>query len=160
MEWVERKVDQFSLSHRSVLEIGSADVNGSIRRFFTGDYMGVDLAQGPGVDFVVEPGIIPFSTGSFDVVVTTEMLEHDPRPWETFKEIARLLRYNGTLILTCRGYDAQRGAFPVHNPPDYWRFSAGALRSLASEVGLTVVELMADPQCPGWFMVGALSSSE
>ena len=36
-----------------VLEIGSLDINGSTRSFFSdGDYLGIDVAPGAGVDLV------------------------------------------------------------------------------------------------------------
>ncbi len=153
MKWVKRRVNQLSLQDKATLEIGSSDVNGSVRGFFTGSYTGVDLLPGPGVDLVVESGRpLPFADDSFDVVVTTEMLEHDPRPWETMREIGRLLRPSGVLLLTCRGYN-KRGCFPVHNPPDLYRFSDGALAVLAEEAALCVKGIYPDPQVTGWFMI-------
>jgi hypothetical protein len=155
MAWVERKVVELSLQCKPTLEIGSYDVNGSVRGFFHGEYTGVDLVAGPGVDVVVRSGEpLPFPDNSFEVVVTTEMLEHDPRPWVTMHEIARVLEVSrGTLILTCRGFDEKRGSFPFHNPPDHYRFSAGALAVLAEDAALRVVDVDADPQVPGWFMI-------
>ena len=39
--------------NKSVPEVGSWDTNGSIRRFFSNcEYIGVDIAEGPGVDVV------------------------------------------------------------------------------------------------------------
>ena len=42
------------LEDASVLEIGSYDVNGTVRKLFAaaGHYVGVDLVEGPGVDVV------------------------------------------------------------------------------------------------------------
>ena len=39
----------------SVLEVGSLNINGSVREFFTGgDYLGLDVGAGPDVDLVCE----------------------------------------------------------------------------------------------------------
>src|SRR5688500_18941281 len=63
--------------HRSFLEVGALDVNGSIRHFFgwAEVYDGLDIVDGPGVDIVADARTwIP--PGTYDVVVSTEVLEH------------------------------------------------------------------------------------
>lgn len=85
-----------------LLEIGSLDVNGSVRDLFprADPYVGIDLAPGAAVD-VVASGHAFGRDESFDLVVTTECLEHDPR-WDlTLRTIVRVLRPGGTLLLTC-----------------------------------------------------------
>jgi SAM-dependent methyltransferase len=144
-------VDVLGLAGRSVLEVGSYDVNGSVRPFFTGPFVGVDARQGPGVDQVAFADALPFADGSFEVVVSTEMLEHDLRPWRSLVEMARVLRPGGTLLLTARGYDG-RGCFPVHDyPDDLWRFSGRSLQILTEDAGLTT-RVDVDPTDPGWFL--------
>lgn len=85
-----------------LLEIGSLDVNGSVRRHFPRacPYVGIDLAPGPGVD-VVASGHDFGRDASFATVITTECLEHD-RGWRTtLANIERVLRPGGALVLTC-----------------------------------------------------------
>ncbi len=159
MAWVKKKVARHGLAELQTLEIGSANVNGSVRQFFTGPYLGVDLEQGPGVDLVVQPGYIPLPDASFAVIVSTEALEHDVRPWDTLCECARLLRPGGWLLLTCRGFH-QGGCFPFHNPPDRWRFSSDAMRTMTQDAGLNLLELKSDPQVPGWFLLARVPSIE
>ena len=43
---------------------------------------------------------IPVDDGSFDVVLCTEVLEHVPEPIEAIREISRILRPGGKLLLT------------------------------------------------------------
>ena len=85
-----------------LLEIGSLDVNGSVRPFFprADPYVGIDLGPGAAVD-VVASGHDFGRRESFATVVTTECLEHDPGWHETLRNIVRVLRPGGTLILTC-----------------------------------------------------------
>lgn len=151
MAWVRQKVRDHDLASRSVLEVGSLNVNGSVRELFDGDYLGIDQCDGPGVDKVADACSLPKSWANrYEVVVSTEMLEHEARPWLAVSEMARVLKKNGYLLLTCRGYDL-RGCFPVHEfPDDCYRFSAGALRILAEDAGLTDIAVEADPGEVGW----------
>lgn len=149
MDWGIATVTLFNLSHKSVVDIGAANVNGSLRPLFHGDYVGVDLVDGPGVDHYprdIEQGIP--ETG--DVVICTEVLEHVTRPWLA---LARMRAVGETLLLTCRGYD-ERGCWPVHKHPiDVWRFSALSLETMLADAGWRVVSLIADTGGPGWLVV-------
>lgn len=44
---------------------------------------------------------LPFSSASFDVVVSSEVIEHTVSPASSIIEMARVLKTNGTLLLTC-----------------------------------------------------------
>ena len=156
-DWIGAKVRDLGLADRGALEVGSYDVNGGIRSLFTGEFTGVDVVDGPGVDLVVEQGgRLPFDDATFDVVVSTEMLEHDLRPWRTLAEMRRVAATGAPLLLTCRGYN-ESGSFPFHNPPDRWRYSDDALRALLEDAGWSVGSIEADGQAHGWF-VGATAS--
>jgi SAM-dependent methyltransferase len=151
MRFVREQVRQLDLSNRAVVEIGSYDVNGSVRSLFTGPYIGLDMEDGPGVDIVGHSTNLPFENDSAPVVVSTEVLEHDPRPWLSIAEMGRILAVGGHLILTARGYD-ERGCFQVHrHPEDYWRFSIPSFRVMIEDAGLTVLDLLPDPQAIGVF---------
>lgn len=52
------------------------------------------------IDVVSDIWNIPLPNESFDAVLCTEVLEHVPYPIETVKELSRLLRPGGQLILT------------------------------------------------------------
>lgn len=85
---------------RRVLEVGSLDINGSVRDFFTGcDWTGVDLAPGPGVDVVAEGQTLDYPDESFDVAISAECFEHNPYWLETFVNMRRMC--SGLVIFTC-----------------------------------------------------------
>ena len=87
---------------KDVLEIGSYDVNGSIRPFFKArKYIGVDLTEGPGVDLVCEGDKVDFPDNSIDVCVSCECFEHNPQWVETFQNMFRMTRKGGAVIMTC-----------------------------------------------------------
>jgi SAM-dependent methyltransferase len=91
------------LSSARVLEIGSYDVNGSVRRLFAGtrEYVGVDLVDGPGVDRVVDGSAIDDPDGSWDVTLSGECFEHDPHWEDTLATMVRLTRPGGLVAFTC-----------------------------------------------------------
>jgi len=109
---------------RNVLEVGALDVNGTVRPVVEAlgpaTYVGVDLEQGPGVDEVLsaEDLLDRFGPGAFDVVISTELLEHVP-DWRRVVENLKLVASPGGLVvITTRS----RG-FPLHGYPwDHWRY--------------------------------------
>jgi SAM-dependent methyltransferase len=100
-----RQAVQIPLSDMTVVEVGSADVYGSVREIFrgAGNYIGLDLAPGPGVDLVVPGDVIPLESGSVDLVISAEAMEHDPNWYQTMGECMRILRPGGLLIVSCAG---------------------------------------------------------
>jgi SAM-dependent methyltransferase len=152
MSWVEAQVKKYELAGLSALEVGSLDVNGSPRTLFAGDYVGIDFREGPGVDRIVDGHnlVEVFGTAAFDVVVCTEMLEHDVAFWVSMQQMGAVLRPGGHLLVTTRG----NGFKPHGYPYDYWRFMPEAREPLLALAGCTVVELGLDPQRPGIFMHG------
>jgi hypothetical protein len=111
------EVEQFLNETRSyidwdtadVLEIGAQDVNGSTRSII-GDWYrwtGIDLVEGPGVDYVGDAvpimATMTETTRRYDVVVSTEVLEHTPN-WRGIVNLAgQLVVWGGYLVLTCAG---------------------------------------------------------
>jgi len=85
-----------------VLEVGSLDINGSVRRHFTDcDYTGVDIGPGPGVDVVAQGQELDFPDGSFDTTVSAECFEHNPYWMETFANMIRMTRSGGLIAFSC-----------------------------------------------------------
>lgn len=90
-----------SFYNKCVVEIGSLDINGSVRQFFGNCvYVGVDVGPGPGVD-VVSLGHQYKMSNSFDVVISCECFEHDPHWKDTFLNMIDLCKPGGLVLFTC-----------------------------------------------------------
>ncbi len=139
-----------------ILDVGSMDVNGTLRPFAPEKsyYLGVDLSPGPGVDMVLVDSLSwkDIATDTFDLVVSTSCLEHDPMFWLTFAEMCRVATYDGFVYVSVPSNG------PVHrHPVDCWRFypdSAQAMADWASKVGDTHVDVtenfLMSPSADGW----------
>jgi hypothetical protein len=145
LAFCSRVITPGDVQGKSVLEVGSANVNGSVRpqieAMGPATYTGVDLVEGPGVDMVCAAENLS-DIYAADLVVSCEMLEH-AQDWKAaFARMAALARE--TLVLTCRG-----PGFPYHNPPDYWRFVPSDLSLASLLCGLWPTYCSWDPQVPG-----------
>jgi len=152
MKFVKHVVSKIDLTDKRVLEVGSYNVNGSVKPLFAGaaEYIGVDMREGKDVDYVRKASELWPEFRQFDIVVSTEMLEHDPAFWLSMRDMGLVLKTGGHLILTARG-----NGFPLHeHPSDYWRFMPESFRLLFNLAGCRVEVIKDDPQMPGLFGVG------
>ena len=78
---------------------------------------------------------LPFSEAAFDAVLSIAVLEHCRRPWVVMRELRRVLRPGGHLLLSVPFMQ------PAHAyPNDYFRFTAEGMRELAVDAGFLVLE--------------------
>lgn len=99
--WVKKIIPSY-FENVSVCDIGSLDINGNNHYLFSNyTYVGVDVAEGKNVS-MVSYGHEFKTEKPFDVVISTECLEHD-RYWkDTLKNISsNLLRSGGLFVMTC-----------------------------------------------------------
>jgi hypothetical protein len=83
-----------------VLEVGSLNINGTVRDFFQPtEYVGVDVAEGPGVDVIAQGEHLTYPDNSFDVVISAECFEHNPEWVATFDNMWRMAK--SFVIMTC-----------------------------------------------------------
>ena len=94
------------VAHTHILEIGAYNVNGSARDLCAdcARYVGVDRRDGPGVD-VVDSDDSFDGAGQFDLVISSETLEHAPDPAGLLASAWQALKPGGLLILTAAGPD-------------------------------------------------------
>ena len=87
---------------QKVLEVGSLDINGSIRTAFDDcAYTGADLSPGPGVDIACAGQLLEFPSAHFDVCVSCECFEHNPYWVETWSNMLRMTRPGGLVLMSC-----------------------------------------------------------
>jgi SAM-dependent methyltransferase len=113
-----------------VIEIGSQDVNGSLRSLAPAnfDYVGVDFVDGKGVDVVLDdPYALPFESESADLVLSSSCFEHSEMFWIVFLEIMRILKPSGLFYLNV----PSNGTFHRY-PVDCWRFYPDSGKALVS----------------------------
>lgn len=141
---------------KSVIEVGSYDVNGTVRPYIEAhgpeSYLGVDISEGPGVDLVCDVADLPgrFPDG-FDLVVSTEMLEHVEDWRAAMKALVRLVAPGGLLAITTRS-----PGFPYHPYPiDCWRYPVPLMAQILEASGLQVVFCDPDPEQAGVFAVAS-----
>lgn len=76
---------------------------------------------------------IPAPDGSFDVVLSGQVIEHVRTPWRWIKELARVCVAGGRIITV------NPVSWPYHEAPiDCWRIYPDGMRALCSDAGLDV----------------------
>ena len=113
-----------------VIEIGSQDVNGSLREVCPKnyDYVGVDFVPGKGVDIVLkDPYTLPFEDEQADIILSSACFEHSEMFWLVFLEVLRVLKPKGLFYLNV----PSNGMFHRY-PVDCWRFYPDSGKALVS----------------------------
>lgn len=152
LDFLKRNLNVSETAGKTVLEVGSYDVNGSPRTVVMplnpGSYVGLDGAPGPGVDVVGDAGelVSKFGRERFDIVISTEMLEH-LREWKpAITEMKRVLKPGGILFVTTRSPGFMYHAYPV----DKWRYTTEDFRAIFGD--MEILRLADDPVAPGVFL--------
>lgn len=119
-----------------ILEIGSKDYGSTenFRALFPGiPYVGIDMAEGTGVDHVLDltlpppPEILP--PASFGMIISCSVLEHVQKPWQMAEHMSSLLRKDGTMFVSVPW------VYRYHPyPDDYFRFSPNGIKVLFPEI--------------------------
>ena len=90
---------------------------------------------------------LPFADECFDTVVSFQVLEHVPEPAVMMREISRVLRPGGQLILTAPHM------WGIHEEPrDYFRYTGYGLAHLSRSAGLDVTRV--DAMAGYWVTAG------
>ena len=117
-----------TVSSASILEIGSYNVNGTLKDFQPkgSKWVGADIESGPGVDLVIaNTAALPFEDSSFDYVVASSVFEHDPTFWSTFSEMVRVLKNGGSIYI-----NSPSNGMIHRYPIDVFRFYPDAGKAL------------------------------
>ena len=112
--------ENYLLKKSKILDIGSTNVNGSLKSLISKEheYIGSDMSAGKDVDIVQDdPYKLPFEDNFFDIVLATSVFEHSEFFWLLSNEIFRVLKPDGLFYMNAPSNGS------VHKfPVDCWRF--------------------------------------
>jgi len=104
------------------------------------EYIGVDYNseghshQDEAIDFYYDGEVLPFEDNSFDSIFTSEVFEHVFSLHQILKELNRVLKKDGQILITCPF------VWEEHEVPnDYARYSQFALKDLITKAGFEIV---------------------
>ena len=115
-----------NIENKKILDIGSYDINGSLKPLFEkGQYIGMDMSEGPNVNIVASAHDIPFKDNYFDIVLSSSCFEHDDMFWISFLEMCRVLKPGGFMYINAPSIGPYHGY-----PGDNWRFYIDSWKAL------------------------------
>jgi len=104
------------------------------------EYIGIEIdtpenRKNKKADYFYDGKVIPFPNDSFDSVITTEVLEHVFYPNEFLKEINRVTKMGGFLLITVPF------VWDEHEQPfDYARYTSFGLKHLLNISGFEIIK--------------------
>ena len=117
-----------------VLDYGCADQPYRARIPAGASYLGADLSGNPLAEVQIRPdGGLDLPDGSFDAVLSTQVLEHVAHPSSYLVECHRLLRPGGRLLISTHGIMIYHP-----DPVDYWRWTCAGLSHQLEQAGFRV----------------------
>lgn len=122
-----------------VLEVGAGRTGrrGVFRPPQTRTWITVDRSAPMRPDVVADALALPFGHGTFDSAVCLEVLEYVREPAAAMRELARVVRRGGMVVVSVPFGHRQ------DTPSDHWRLTGAGSRALAEDAGFEVVELRA-----------------
>lgn len=109
--------------------------------FKSSQYIGLEIEstihrQYSKADFFYDGNKFPFAKKEFDSLVTNQVFEHVFNPYEFMKEINRVLKPNGRLLITVPF------VWDEHEQPyDFARYSSFGLKFILEQNGFEIIEL-------------------
>lgn len=140
MRIMKRLVDGYipKDSKLKILDVGSLDVNGTYKELFSNhDYTGLDIEGGENVDIVSTNPYCwtDIKDEEYDVVISGQCLEHVPMPWVWIKELSRVLKKDGIIIVI-----APFICLPHYFPVDCWRILPDGMKTLFQYAGIRMID--------------------
>lgn len=118
----------------SVLDYGAADSPYREALPQSREWVAADLGGNPQAQMQLNPdGSVPSPDARFDLVVSTQVLEHVADPALYLAECFRVLRPGGSLLLSTHGMMVWHP-----DPHDYWRWTSEGLRVVVEQAGFEV----------------------
>lgn len=149
-ETATRLLDRFAAPERNwrVLDAGCGTglTLNWIRRYTDREPIGFDLSRAAlqysalrGHPNLVEATtlVLPFASNNFDLVISTDVIQHLPRPdgdAQALAEMARVLKPGGLLLLRTNSHCG----YPDTHEPDYQRYTLTAARARVEGAGFQI----------------------
>jgi SAM-dependent methyltransferase len=156
VEFVARVLPEERVIGKRIIEVGSLDtgqglptVRGEMARLNPASYLGVDIVAGENVDEVCRAEDLCKRLGErvFDVLISTEVLEHVQDWRAVIDNFKRMVKPGGHLVITTRSH-----GFPLHAYPyDFWRWEIQDMRLVFGDC--EIIALETDPVAPGVFLL-------
>lgn len=103
----------------------------------TKQYAGIDIYNCGSVDILGHAANLPLRDACVDIVLCTQVLEHSEDPGMVMSEISRILKPNGTVMLSTHG------VFIYHPcPNDYRRWTHEGLKLEFKNAGLKTARIL------------------
>jgi hypothetical protein len=125
--------DELLMFKPPIYEFGSYQVypfqeKNNLRPIFEGrQFVGTDIRPGPGVDQIIDMTDIRMDHHSIGTAICLDTLEHIQEPKTALYEVCDCLNEDGmTLIVSVMN-------FPIHEQPDYWRFTPDGFKYLLKD---------------------------
>lgn len=117
-----------------VLDYGCADMQYR-HLFMQQDYAGADLPGNDRASVTIQADSrLPLPSGSLDLVLSSQVLEHVDDPVIYLQEAFRTLRDGGRLLLSTHGMMIYHP-----DPVDYWRWTGQGLSRIVEQAGFELV---------------------
>lgn len=128
---IKKAADLYDSRTIKVLDIAPAQYDGAAKWFTKAQVETVDIDYKANATYtadITKNNQNFMYSGTYSVVICTEVLEHTKNPFAAVAEIYRLLRVGGIAVVTTPFN------FRIHGPaPDCWRFTRQGLEVLFSE---------------------------
>ena len=102
----------------------------------TDAYIGIDINRGSSAEIVGIGEKLPFKDNYFDIALSIQVLEHVIDPLMMLKEIHRVCKNSGFLVLSTHGIYLED-----HGPNDLWRYTSQGLAKLVQSTGFKVINV-------------------
>ena len=113
-----------------VLDVGCGDRPYEKLLHGAAEIVGFDVPGNPHAHLHGSIDALPVEDASFDVVLCLQVLEHVPDPAAAVRELRRVVRPGGSVLLSTHGI------YPFHpNPDDLWRWTHDGLERLFRDNG-------------------------
>lgn len=156
-----KKIKEFSLQtkweSKKILDVGCG-IKPYESLFKNSDYIGIDVEESghkneyKKVDKYFDGKNIPFDDNMFDLVICTQVIEHNLDYKDLLTEIYRVLKRDGDLLLTAPF------VWNEHEIPyDFFRFTQYAHRNILRQQGFNIVKL--EPTTKFFATIGQLISA-